>query len=298
MANKKYTTRTLVLRELPGNLPGDIYKTTTLNGTLTAAGTVITVTSLSGFPSIGDLLIDSELIEYLGTDAAGTQLTTVTRGAWNTTSSTHANAAVVYNGYLDRSVEKMTAYVDTILGQRYQSFPDYSATGSCPEVIEQITRNLVAHEARIDMGIRRNVGEGMIEDTRYNRALAMLKAIAEGRQDIGRQIGTVALAFGTDRDSGTLPLGLNEAFLSHRSVLADTVVVTNNGTTYVRNDDYSLGWDEDRQKWVLWRAQSDKITDNATATYDYTWMRSYLGKTPVDQQRTRVTNVGRIHRGP
>lgn len=297
MANRKYTTRALILRELPGNLPGDIYKTTTLSGSLSSVGTVISVASLSGFPSVGDLLIDDELIEYLATSATGTQFIQITRGAWNTVASDHSYGATVYNAYLDRLAEKMTQYVDAVLGQRYQPFPDYSATGSCPEVIEWITRNLAAHEARVDMGISRNVGEGLIENERYDRAIALLGSIARGLQDIPVEVGTSYLVFGTDRDSGTLQLGPNEALLDHRSIISETVVVMNNGTTYIQNQDFSVWWDEDRQKWILVRAQNDKIVDNATAIYDYSWLRSWRGKTPINQQKTRVINVGQIIRG-
>ena len=295
MPNRKYTTRNQILKELPSNLPGDIYKRTTLSGTLAIDGTVVTVASLSGFPPIGDLLIDNELVEYLAT--TGSQATTLTRGAWNTTATAHADGVPVYNAYLDRLAEKMTGYIDTVLTQRYQTFPDYTPTGSCPEVVEWIARNLAAHEARIDMGIKRNVGEGQIEDVRYDRALKMLEDLAAGRKDIPLVDGTTTLAFGTDRDAGTLPLGQHEAFINHKAIIPETVQVTNAGTTYVQNEDYAIGWDEDRQKWLLWRAQDDKITDNATATYQYTWMRSWRGKSPADRLKARTTNTGLLIRG-
>lgn len=296
MANKKYTTRAQVLNELPGGLPGTVYQTTTLGSALSAAGTIITVASLSGFPDNGDLLIDSELIAYNGTSAAATTITAETRGAWNTTAGTHANAAVVSNAFIDRRIEKMTAYVDTYLSQRYQAFPSYSATGSCPETIEMICRNLAAHEVRVKLGILRNVGEGEKEDSRYTHTMKLLESLAEGKIDLPVQSGTDALIFGTS-GVGTLPYDSNEAPISQRTIVPESAVVTNGGTTYVNGADFEVLWHEDYQKWILSRSDSSKINDNATAIYDYSWLKSWQGKSAIDQQRGRLTNQGLLLRG-
>lgn len=296
MANKKYTTRALVLSELPGGLPGTVYQTTTLGSALSVAGTIITLASLSGFPDNGDLLIDSELIAYEGTSAAATTVTALTRGAWNTTAGTHANAASVSNAFIDRRIEKMTAYVDTYLSQRYQAFPSYSATGSCPETIEMICRNLSAHEVRVKLGILRNVGEGDKEDSRYRSTMKLLDSLAEGKVDLPVQSGTDSLAFGTS-GVGTLPYSNSEAPLSQRTIVPETVLVTNSGTRYVNGGDFDIHWHEDYQKWILSRADSSKIPDSATASYDFSWLKSWQGKSPIDQQKGRLTNQGLLLRG-
>lgn len=297
MANSKYSSRSLVLGELPPNLPGFIYASTTLGTALTANNGTVTVASLSGsFQDIGDLLIDNEYIAYTGTSAAGTQFTGCTRGAHNTTAGTHANGAAVYNAYLDRTIEKMSAYVMTVLGQRYQTFTDYSATGSCPEIIEWITRGLVANEAAVRMGWLRNVGEGGKPTERQKQILATLDALRKGDIEISPVAGTYSLVFGTS-NTGTLPLWTNESFLPHSAILPETVVVTNNGTTYANDIDYRIQWDEPRQKWVLSRFDDSDITDGGTATYMYSWLKSYYGKTHIGQQKTRVTNRGLLIRG-
>ena len=296
MANRKYTTRKLVLDELPNNLPGQVYKSTTLNGSMGTTGTVVTVDSLSGFPDMGDLLIESEYVAYEATSAAGTQFTTITRAANNSSVGTHATVTAVYNGFLDRRIEKMTAYIDTLLGQRYQQLPSYSATGSCPETLEFICRVMSAHEAFIQMGIEQNVGEGGGEGRRCKETKERLENISKGIFDLPIQTGTDALTFGTT-NSGTLPYDDNEAPLSKRSIIAESVIITCSGTTFVNAEDYTVKWHEVHQKWILNRVKNTDITDVGTATYDYTWLKSWKGVSPIDQQKTRVTNRGFILRG-
>lgn len=296
MANRKYTTRKLVLDELPNNLPGQVYKSTTLNGSMGTTGTVVTVASLSGFPDMGDLLIESEYVAYEGTSAAGTQFATITRAANNTSAGTHADGATVYNGFLDRRIEKMTAYIDTILSQRYQTLPSYSATGSCPETVEFICRVMSAHEAFVQMGIEQNVGEGGGEGRRYKEARDLLDRISKGQFDLPIQTGTDALTFGTS-GVGTLPYDDAEAPISKRSIIPESVVVSCNGTTYVNDEDYTVRWHETHQKWILNRASDSDITDAGTAIYDYTWLKSWQGVSPINQQKTVVLNRGFILRG-
>lgn len=285
--------------ELPGTLPGFIHKTTTLAAALNATATSFTVATTGGFESTGDLLIDDEFIYYTGT-AGGTSFTVGSRGAWNTTGGTHANGATVYNGYIDRQIEKMTAYVDMILARKYQSFPPYTAGGSCPEIIEGICRKLTAYECQVRMGILRNTGasEGKSPATiRKDEAEMMLEKLASGSMRLPHHAGTVSLTFGTT-DQGTLPLSSDEAFLSHASILPETVVVTDSGTTYVFGQDYVVFWDEPRQKWVLRRGERDKIRDAGTAIYEYSWLKGYQGVTPIEKERGAVMNVGWIVRGP
>ncbi len=69
---------------------------TTLNGTITSSTDPIVVTSTTGFPTSGTILIDSELITYTtttSTDFAGT----VTRGAFGTVAAAHTTGAIVTN---------------------------------------------------------------------------------------------------------------------------------------------------------------------------------------------------------
>jgi len=69
---------------------------TTLNGTITSSTTPIVVTSTTGFPTSGTILIDSELITYTSktsTDFAGT----VTRGAFGTVAAAHTTGVIVTN---------------------------------------------------------------------------------------------------------------------------------------------------------------------------------------------------------
>lgn len=61
---------------------------TTLNESLTASDTTITLTSVAGFPSSGEVLIESELIRYTG--VSGNDLTGCTRGMGGTTAATHS----------------------------------------------------------------------------------------------------------------------------------------------------------------------------------------------------------------
>lgn len=295
---RKYSSRDLVLSELPPNLIGQVYGTTTLNGALNATATSVTVASLAGnFGHVGDLLIDNEYIYFTGTSASGTQYTPCTRGAWNSTAGTHADGVMVYNAYLDRRIESMSAYVDTVLSQRYQGFPGYSATGSCPEMIEYITRNLVAHEALVRTGLMRSMNEEAVVPARYKEVKALLGELKDGKIEIPVQTGTQSLTFGTD-NTGTLPWSTDKAPLSgHKAILPETVVVTDSGTTYVNGDDYRIFWDESRQSWVLSRYDSSEIRDGGTATYEYSWLKSWFGKTEINKQKTRVTNIGRIIRG-
>lgn len=298
MANRKYTSRDQVLTELPGTLPGYVYKTTTLAAALNATATEFTVGTAGGFlgnRAAIDLLVDDEYLYVTGT--TGTSFTGVTRGAWNTTGGTHANGATAYNAFIDRKIDKMSQYIDTMLAQKYQVLPGYSATGSCPETVEQICRLLSAYECLVDMGILRNVSDGKsIATLRKEEAEEMLGRLAAGKVRLPNSTGTVSLTFGTS-NTGTLPLTTDEAFLSHASVIPETVLVTDAGTTYVNGQDYQVNWDEARQKWVLTRYDSSEIRDAGTATYEYTWLKGYGGKTAISRESGRVTNRGLILRG-
>ena len=71
---------------------------TLLNGGINAAVTTITVTSTTGFPSVGYITIDNEAIFYTGKNA--TQFTGCTRGADGTTAATHINGSTVYHNFV------------------------------------------------------------------------------------------------------------------------------------------------------------------------------------------------------
>jgi len=70
-------------------------QTTTLNGSITAGQTTITITSATGFPSSGTYLIeiDGEIMQVQG--GQGTATWTVGRGRSNTTAFLHSNGATV-----------------------------------------------------------------------------------------------------------------------------------------------------------------------------------------------------------
>ena len=65
----------------------------TLNGALNDSDTTITVTSTTGFDSTGTIIIDSELITYIGTTS--TTFTGCTRGALGTSAASHSSGATV-----------------------------------------------------------------------------------------------------------------------------------------------------------------------------------------------------------
>ena len=64
-------------------------------GTFLAADTTLTVTSTSGFPATGTLLIGGELMDYSG--IAGNDFTGLTRGVSGTTAADHANGSTVFD---------------------------------------------------------------------------------------------------------------------------------------------------------------------------------------------------------
>ena len=66
---------------------------TTLNGALSSGATTINVVSTSGFSSSGAILVESEVITYTGTTS--TSFTGCTRGAYGSTSASHASGAYV-----------------------------------------------------------------------------------------------------------------------------------------------------------------------------------------------------------
>ena len=68
---------------------------TTLNGSITATATSITVTSASTYPTIGVIRIGSEDIYYTGNSS--NTLTGCVRGYNNTTAASHANSTAVYS---------------------------------------------------------------------------------------------------------------------------------------------------------------------------------------------------------
>lgn len=71
-------------------------KSTTLtDNPLSNSATTVNVTSTSGFPSVGYISIDAEIIKYTGT--TGTSFTGCTRGADGTTANTHVLGATVYH---------------------------------------------------------------------------------------------------------------------------------------------------------------------------------------------------------
>ena len=67
--------------------------TTTLNGTINASATTITLTSAASFASAGAIVIDSEYITYSGKST--NDLTGCVRGASGTTAAAHTSGAVV-----------------------------------------------------------------------------------------------------------------------------------------------------------------------------------------------------------
>jgi predicted adenine nucleotide alpha hydrolase (AANH) superfamily ATPase len=70
---------------------------TTLNGSLSAGGATITVTSTAGFKDAGTLVIGSEHIAYTAKNA--TQFTGCTRGIDDGTDVAHADGSAVYQGF-------------------------------------------------------------------------------------------------------------------------------------------------------------------------------------------------------
>lgn len=77
------------------NTAGPYYGSTSLNGSIGASDTTITVGSTGEFSSIGTLRIDSEDICYTGKTA--TTFTGATRGCNATTAASHTTGAAVYN---------------------------------------------------------------------------------------------------------------------------------------------------------------------------------------------------------
>lgn len=68
---------------------------TTLNGSIDNSVTSVVLTSATGFPTAGFIVVDSETIKYTGVST--NTLTGCTRGADSTTAASHANAAAVYH---------------------------------------------------------------------------------------------------------------------------------------------------------------------------------------------------------
>jgi hypothetical protein len=66
---------------------------TVLNGSLDASQTTVTVTSTTGFPTVGFITVDSEVIKYTSTNS--TQFLSCTRGADGTGATTHSSGATV-----------------------------------------------------------------------------------------------------------------------------------------------------------------------------------------------------------
>jgi hypothetical protein len=73
--------------------PSTTAQTTTLNGALSASATTIPVTATTGFGGIGWIKIDNEIIQYNQVDT--TDFLGCTRGACNTTATTHLTSATV-----------------------------------------------------------------------------------------------------------------------------------------------------------------------------------------------------------
>lgn len=64
-----------------------------LDGGLDASQTTVTLASTTGFPAVGVVTVDSEVIKY--TSTSGTQLLGCTRGFDGTSATTHSSGAVV-----------------------------------------------------------------------------------------------------------------------------------------------------------------------------------------------------------
>ena len=77
---------------------------TTLNGAINDLVTTITLTSTTGIPTTGSVLIDSEIISYTGISTS--QLTGCTRGTQSTTAASHLDGAsvVALTGWGDASL--------------------------------------------------------------------------------------------------------------------------------------------------------------------------------------------------
>ena len=84
----------------------------TLNGGINDAVTTITVDSTTGFPSVGSILIDNEVIAYTGTTS--TQFTGCSRAQRSTSAASHSDGAAV--------VPTVAAFVD--------AFSDLAAGGA------------------------------------------------------------------------------------------------------------------------------------------------------------------------
>jgi hypothetical protein len=96
---------------------------TQLDGSIDASQTTITVDSTTGFPTVGFVTIDSEVIKYTGTTA--TQFTGCTRGADGTGATTHMDNAPVrhtvvaahHNALKDELIAVETDIINTLKAQ-------------------------------------------------------------------------------------------------------------------------------------------------------------------------------------
>ena len=106
---------------------------TTLSNNISSTDTTINVASTSGFPSVGKIQIDSEIINYTG--KTSTSLTGCTRGADSTTAASHSSGVTVYQAPVNNgtNVLKRTA--------RYGGFTDKTISGYTDNVYDKTDTN-------------------------------------------------------------------------------------------------------------------------------------------------------------
>lgn len=93
-ADRSYVFYVDELNRLHWFYPRDAVSTT-LNGAINSSVTTITLTSTSGLPLVGRIVIENEWVDYTG--VSGNNLTGCSRGVANTTAAAHSTGVVVSN---------------------------------------------------------------------------------------------------------------------------------------------------------------------------------------------------------
>jgi len=131
------TTRNSMSQPFRVNLVGDTLRfdsrpssaaaSTTLDGTITAAATTLDLTSVSGFPREGRLIIGSEVIEYW--NISSTTLSPCTRGVEGTTAAVHTDldAVTLRDIYIYHNKRAATLSSDSDTTQLPAQFENASA---------------------------------------------------------------------------------------------------------------------------------------------------------------------------
>lgn len=112
------------------NSTSNIGGTTTLNESLSAGDTTITLTSTSEFPSSGTIKIDSEYITYSG--KSGNDLTGCTRGSFDTTDASHTSGVDVKGCFVGTSEKNSQPDVMSTVSSNKNGvfYFDYSDNGT------------------------------------------------------------------------------------------------------------------------------------------------------------------------